>query len=160
MKYNSRLTDAAKYSTVLDKEKMLLSKLYYINPDDLINNLIQDKKMGNYYRDLLMQGNQASSLHETIAGKRLEIIQYQQDHYLLDRQNNQLFNIRRLIGDYTLDLSRVSIRNLDTSGAINTEQSSNTSKALGQLTQVFDLTIAEPDRGNDQKRKKRKQRKF
>ena len=158
--YNTRLSNASKYPTVLDEEMKLLARLYQIKPDDLQQKLNTDNRTENFYRDLLIQGNQMSSLQEVINDRQLEILIYHHRYYLLDRKNHQLLNIQRLIGDHNLDLNRIETKNIDAFGAIDIVQTGKTSNALGQLTQLFDQTIAESDRGSDQKRKKRKQRKF
>lgn len=163
LKYNDRLTTASTFAFDSEQEKAALAALFRVNMEDIKNpgtaNRHQktDEELKNYYRDMLLNAGQASNLNEILTERKMEIIQFQNNHFLLDRNKNQLITLTSLLNGHELDMKSVYIKNLDDASRqdINLKSASNT---LNPWLQIFDLAIQESGEDDSTRRRKRKQR--
>jgi hypothetical protein len=156
LKYNDRLAMASAFTIESEIEKSVLARLYQVNREDIQTHgkVVPDLK--NYYADLLRNANQKSTIREVLANQQLEIISYQNNLFLLDRDKNHLLELKNLLNGQNLDLNHLQIRNLDASGLQSEHQQNATTSNLSKWLQLFDLANQEED--SHTKRRKRKQR--
>ena len=163
LKYNDRLTTASTFSFDSEQEKAALAALFKVSMEGIKNlgtvgrHQKADEELKNYYRDMLLSAGQASNLNEILTERKLEIIQFQNKHFLLDRNKNQLISLSGLLNGYELDMKLINIKNLDVpfQQDINLKSASNT---LNPWLQIFDLAIQESGEDDSTRRRKRKQR--
>ncbi len=158
LKYNGRIGIASQFNVESKTEKEVLAKLFHIKKEDLSINQKSNQEAISYLSSILENLDQKYGANELLHSKKLEILGFQNKHYLLDRTNKQLFDIKKLIPDQTLDFKNMEIRFLDktTNQEINNHQ--HTSNPFSQLAQLFDLSVNESNDQVNRKKKKGKQR--
>lgn len=160
LKYNGRLELARKFTIESEAEKTVLAKLFHINTEDLSLCQNCNKKALNYYTNMLQNLDQKYGANELLQSKKIEVLQFQNSYFLLDRKNNQLIDINKLIPDHTLDFKHLEIHHLDQSAIQESNHHQHTSNPISQLAQLLDLSINESNDLGSRKKKKRKQRRI
>jgi hypothetical protein len=156
LKYNDRLALASAFTIENETEKSVLARLYQVNREDIQTQYKVDPDLKNYYADLLLNANQKSTIREVLENRQLEIISYQTNLFLLDRDKNHLLELKNLLNGQPLDLNHLQIRNLDAPGRQSERQQNTMTSNMSKWLQLFDLAIQEED--SHIKRRKRKQR--
>jgi hypothetical protein len=158
LKYNGRVGIASQFNIEGESEKAVLAKLFHIKMKDLSINQKPSKAAISYYSSILQNLDQKYGANELLQSKKLEVLGFQNNFYLLDRENNHLFDIKKLVPEQALDFKHIEVRYLDQTTTQDIHNQPLASNPISQLAQLFDLSVNESDDLKNRKKKIGKQR--
>lgn len=113
-KYRDRAEEALTYQASSDRAQKALVQLFFINPDVLEHKMKESTlaKERQILQDKLQAIAQYYTIHDGLKKLGLEIVKYQGQYFVLDRENKVMFDYRE-VGNERLSLPQADIIHLD-----------------------------------------------
>lgn len=153
LKYNDRLEEATRFHIDGDAEKSVLARYFHLRTDGFTQNPEQQADVIHYYAGLLKSLDQRNNANEGLSEHRLEILRYNGDYFLLDREGKYLVDFRKLGQFHEFDFRHLNVTELDRQQRINLEERMETRSSLNLPV----IDFGQEDDPSDRKSKKRKQ---